>query len=147
LSLRQIVHAEPPQSLLCLLTQLAGRSAALKAAHHHDVDDASGEGPIDVGPLRHMADAVGAAAGSVNDLAEDFHGAAAGPQQAQDQFEQGGLAAAIGSDDSRESSGLDAKRHVLEHGDVTVAEPDVLQRNDVGGCGGCHLWRMSSWIA
>jgi hypothetical protein len=120
---------------------VATAEAIVDAAHEDDVAGGDGELGVEVEVLGHVSDAGG---GVARGGAEDFDLAAIGFEEAEDEFKEGGFAAAVGADEAEGFAARDGEGGLFEDGGLVVGEVDAGELDGGGfgtwgdGCGWKH---------
>ncbi len=114
-----------------LFGEAAEESFAADEAEGDDLADGDGEGPIDGVALWDVADEGAVGARIAGGFTEDGDGAGVGFDGAEHEFHEGGLAAAVGSDDAEGGAFFDVEGDVGECGFVVVGVGDIVDADDV----------------
>ncbi len=106
------------------------------AAHHHDIFDENGEGPVDLFGLRDVGDEV-FAQGFGDGFAKEADRAAGGGDEAHDRLEERGFSRAVDADERGDRAAGDHEAGVAQGGQaVAVGDGQALGEDAAGGAGG-----------
>jgi hypothetical protein len=135
----KVVHFDGLEGIEDALFLLAGEAAeeilSADESEEDDLFDRDWEVPIEDVALWDVADEGAVGAGIAWGAAEDGDGAGIRRHDAEHEFHEGRLAAAVGTDDAEGGAIFDVEGDVLESGAAVVGERDVVDADDILGLG------------